>query len=86
MTALIRSGFTPFRGDNIRLTLLFGQSLSLGITLALLIITASALFLPIFGSEGLPYVYIVVAILASGIFYGFAELQKRWTLPHKELE
>jgi HEAT repeat protein/ATP/ADP translocase len=81
MTGSIRSWFAPFRSVNVRLTLLMGQSLSFGITLALLIITASALFLPEFGSAGLPYVYIVLAILGPVVFYSFAELQKRWSLP-----
>ncbi len=60
---------------------LIGQSVSLGITLALLVITASALFLTRFGSQNLPYVYIAVAILGSLVFYGYAELQRRFPLP-----
>lgn len=63
-----------------RLTLLIGQSFFLGLTLALLIVAAIALLLSIYGAEALPYVYIVVAILGSIAFYGFAEVQRRWTL------
>jgi len=70
-----------FRKIDSRLVLLVGQSLSLGILLSLLIITASALFLTRFGSQNLPYVYIAVAILGSAVFYGYAELQRRFSLP-----
>ncbi len=64
-----------------RLVLLIGQSFALGLSLAFLIVAANALFLPEFGSESLPYAYITVAILGSLLFYGYAELEKRWTLP-----
>lgn len=64
-----------------RLVLLIGQSFALGLSLALLSIAGNALFLPEFGSESLPYVYITVAILGSIFFYGYAELERRWTLP-----
>ena len=64
-----------------RLALLIGQSFALGLTLALLIVSANALFLPAYGSETLPYVYITVAILGSLLFYGYAELERRWNLP-----
>lgn len=70
-----------FRRFNARLVLLIGQSVSLGILLALLIVTASALFLTEFGSQALPYVYIAVAILGAAVFYGFAEILRLWTLP-----
>jgi hypothetical protein len=50
------SRFEPgtFRRIDARLALLIGQSLSLGILLSLLIISASALFLTAFGSQRLP--------------------------------
>jgi HEAT repeat protein len=64
-----------------RLVLLIGQSFALGLTLALLIVAANALFLPEFGSGSLPYVYITVAILGSLVSYGYAELERRWSLP-----
>ena len=70
-----------FRKIDDRLALLFGQSLSLGVLLSLLINTASALFLTRFGSQNLPYVYIAVAILGIVVFYGYAELQRRFPLP-----
>jgi HEAT repeat protein len=77
------SSYEPgtFRRFNNRLVFLIGQSVSLGILLALLIVTASALFLTEFGSQALPYVYIAVAILGAIVFYGFAEIQRRWKLP-----
>jgi HEAT repeat protein len=63
-----------------RLTLLIGQSFFFGLMLGLLIVAAIALLLSIYGAGALPYVYIVVAILGSLAFYGFAEVQRRWTL------
>ena len=68
-------------GWYLRLILLIGQSLWLGVSLALLVITANALFLTDFGSKALPYVYITVAIAGSLVSYGLTTLQKRWTLP-----
>jgi len=64
-----------------RLVLLIGQSFALGLALALLIVAANALFLPEFGSGSLPYVYITVAVLGSLLSYGYAELERRWSLP-----
>lgn len=64
-----------------RLVLLIGQAFSLGLSLSLLIVAANALFLPAFGSASLPYVYITVAILGSLVFFSYAELERRWTLP-----
>ena len=57
-----------------RLSLLIGQSFFLGLTLALLIVAAIALLLSTYGAGALPYVYIVVALLGSIAFYGFAEV------------
>lgn len=73
---------TPDTSHNLRLrlALLIGQSLGLGLTLALLVVTAIALFLSFYGASTLPYVYIVVAVLGSAVFYGFGELLRRWTL------
>ena len=63
-----------------RLSLLIGQSLFLGLTLGLLVVAAIALLISIYGAGAFPYVYIVVAILGSIAFYGFAEVQRRWSL------
>ena len=63
-----------------RLGLLIGQSFFLGLTLGLLIVAALALLLSFYGSSALPYVYIIVAILGIVVFYGFAELQRRYSL------
>ena len=63
-----------------RLSLLVGQSFFFGLTLGLLVVAAIALLLSIYGAGALPYVYIVVAILGSLAFYGFAEVQRRWNL------
>ncbi len=63
-----------------RLSLLIGQAFFLGLTLGLLIVAAIALLIATYGAGALPYVYIVVAILGSVAFYGFAEVQRRWSL------
>ena len=81
MTVQTRSDPGMLRLPDARLVLLFGQCLSLGITLSLMIVTAAALFMTEYGSPVLPYVYITVAILGSVGFYGFAELQRHWPLP-----
>jgi HEAT repeat protein len=81
MAASARLEPGAFGRFDLRLVLLVGQSLSFGIYLALLIITASALFLTRFGSQALPYTYITVAILGSLLFYGYAGLQRRFSLP-----
>ena len=67
------------KGWYFRLTLLIGQSLSMGVSLSLLIITANSLFLVDFGPQTLPYVYIVVAFAGSLLSYGVGALQRRWT-------
>ncbi|MCB8943234.1 MAG: HEAT repeat domain-containing protein [Ardenticatenaceae bacterium] len=64
-----------------RLLLLLGQSFTLGILSALLVITANALFLTDYGSSTLPYVYLLVALLGSLVAYGSARAQSIWTLP-----
>jgi len=61
--------------------LLIGQSFALGLTLALLLVASNSLFLPEFGSGALPYVYMTVAVLGVLVFYGYAELERRWNLP-----
>ncbi len=80
MLASIRD--SPIRS---RLVLLIGQSFSFGLTLALLIIAASAIFLSAFGSGRLPYTYIAVALLGALIAYGLTALQRRWTIPQLSL-
>lgn len=64
-----------------RLGLLFGQSFTFGLSLALLVISANALFLTDFGAEWLPWTYIVVAVLGALLSAGMTALQRRWSLP-----
>jgi len=64
-----------------RLVLLTGQTFSLGLTLALLIIPASAIFLSTYGSERLPYTYIVIALFGFISASTLTTLQRRWSLP-----
>ncbi len=59
---------------------LIGQAFFSGFAMAALYATANTLFLVDYGSERLPYVYIVTALVVSPVSYGYAELQKRWTL------
>ena len=48
-----------------RLVLLTGQTITLGLMIAFLVVPASALFLSRYGAGGLPYAYLAVA--ASGV-------------------
>lgn len=64
-----------------RLVLLTGQAFFFGITLAMLIVSGSAIFLSAFGAARLPFVYITVALLGALLSYGLATLQQRWSLP-----
>ena len=68
------------RDRYLRLTLLIGQSLSMGATLVLLVVTANSLFLTTFGARALPYVFIVVAFAGFLLSSSMAALQRRWTL------
>ena len=63
-----------------RLTLLTGQSASLGLFCALLVVPSSSLFLVEYGATRLPYVYLAVG--ASGVLasWGMSRAQRRWTL------
>ncbi len=63
-----------------RLALLIGQAFFLGLMLGMLTIAAFALLMSTYGPGALPWVYIVVAVLGSIAFYGFAEAQRRWSL------
>ena len=54
---------TPTRGV---VRLLSAQALAFGVTLALLVIPANALFLDAYGSEWLPATYIAIAVVGSG--------------------
>ena len=63
-----------------RLTLLTGQTTSLGLFCALLVVPSSSLFLVEYGATRLPYVYLAVG--ASGVLtsWGMSRAQRRWTL------
>lgn len=63
-----------------RLSLLVGQGFFFGLMVGLVVISAFALLMSAYGAGALPWVYIVVAILGSLAFYGFAEAQRRWSL------
>ncbi len=71
-----------FRGNLLRspLVLLTGQSFFFGLTLSLIIIPASAIFLDAFGAGLLPYTYITSAFLGSLVSVWLGVLQRRLTL------
>ncbi|MGI9624009.1 MAG: hypothetical protein ACR2PK_14325 [Acidimicrobiales bacterium] len=62
--------------------LLVGQGVTLGLSLAFVVIPASARFLEAYGSELLPYVYLVVAGLGAGVSELLTRLQSRAGLAH----
>jgi HEAT repeat protein len=64
-----------------RLVLLTGQAFFFGITLAMLIVSGSAIFLSALGAARLPFVYITVALLGALLSYRLAALLQRWSLP-----
>ena len=60
--------------------LLTAQALAFGVTLALLIIPANALFLDAYGSEWLPATYIAIAVFGSGASALIARAARRTRL------
>lgn len=62
------------------LTFLIGQGFFIGASLTLLYMTANTLFLLNYGSETLPYLYIVSGLVVAATLFGFAALQKRRSL------
>jgi len=62
------------------LTFLIGQGFFIGASLTLLYMTANTLFLLNYGSETLPYLYIVSGVVIAATSFGFAALQKRRSL------
>lgn len=68
-----------------RLLLLIGQSFAMGFSLALGFAIANGLFLDEFGAPVLPYTYLVLAVLGAAVSFGFAALQRRFTLPQLSL-
>lgn len=69
--------FTAARGV---VGLLTAQALAFGVTLALLIIPANALFLDAYGSEWLPATYIAIAVVGSGASALIARAARRTRL------
>src|SRR5215203_5333282 len=63
-----------------RLTLLTGQTTSLGFFCALLVVPASSLFLAEYGAARLPYVYLAVGLSGVLASWGMSRAQRRWTL------
>ena len=63
-----------------RLTLLTGQTTSLGLFCALLLVPSSSLFLVKYGATRLPYVYIAVGAAGVLASWGMSRAQRRWTL------
>ena len=60
--------------------LLTGQGFAFGVTLALLVVPANAIFLDVYGSEWLPATYIAVAVVGSGASALIARAARRTSL------
>ena len=60
--------------------LLAAQALLLGLSVVVLIVPASALFLERYGAANLPYVYLAVAVLGVAVSHGIRLLQSRLSL------
>ncbi|MEP6628877.1 MAG: hypothetical protein ABJA89_00335 [Lapillicoccus sp.] len=60
--------------------LLATQALLLGLSVVVLIVPASALFLERYGASSLPYVYLAVAVLGVAVSHGIRLLQSRLSL------
>jgi hypothetical protein len=62
------------------LALLGGQAVALGLTVAFLVVPASAVFLHTYGAGALPYAYIVVAIAGVAVSSALTVFQRRMPL------
>ena len=63
-----------------RLLLLGGQTIVLGLTMAFLVVPASALFLDQYGAVALPYVYLAVAVTGVAVSSAMSRAQGRLSL------
>ena len=63
-----------------RLVLLGGQTIVLGLTMAFLVVPASALFLDEYGAQALPYVYLAVAASGVAVSSAMSRAQRRHSL------
>lgn len=63
-----------------RLFLLGGQTLALGLTVAFLVVPASALLLHAYGARSLPYVYLAVAVSGVVVSWAMRRAQARLSL------
>jgi hypothetical protein len=64
----------------LRLALLGGQTVALGLMMAFLVVPASSLFLNAYGADALPYAYLAVAVAGVAASAGMNRLQRRWSL------
>ena len=63
-----------------RLVLLGGQTIVLGLTMAFLVVPASALFLDEYGPQALPYVYLAVAVAGVAVSSAMSRAERRHSL------
>ncbi len=63
-----------------RLVLLGAQTVALGLTVAFLMVPASALLLHAYGARSLPYVYLVVAVSGMAVSWAMQRAQTRLSL------
>ena len=64
----------------VRLVLLTGQTIALGLMMAFLVVPASSLFLAEYGAAGLPYVYLGVAVVGVAVSALVDRAQRRLSL------
>ena len=63
-----------------RLILLGGQTISLGLMMAFLVVPASSVFLAVYGATVLPYTYLCVAVAGVAVSAMMTRAQRRWSL------
>ena len=63
-----------------RIVLLGAQTVALGLTVAFLVVPASALLLHAYGADTLPYVYLVVAVSGVLVSWAMRRAQARLSL------
>jgi HEAT repeat protein len=69
--------FSPLR---LAIMLLTGQAFFIGVALAMVYVVGNTLFLVDYGSESLPYIYIITGLSGALFFFGLALAQQRWQL------
>ncbi|MBI1849861.1 MAG: hypothetical protein HYR85_05905 [Planctomycetes bacterium] len=74
---LLTTAFNVRSGEGLPLLLLLLHSFSHGISMVFLETPANTLFLGAFSAKSLPYVYILTAIVSTGLGYAYTKLEHR---------